>query len=34
MSSVTTHSAEKMDLREGSHAYAIVKTSEVRIGID
>ena len=34
VSSITTHSAEKMNLREGSKVYAIVKASEVMLGID
>ena len=34
VSSITTHSAEKMNLQEGSKVYAIVKASEVMVGID
>ena len=34
VSSITTHSAEKMNLREGSKVYAIVNASEVMVGID
>jgi molybdopterin-binding protein len=34
VSSITSHSAEKMNLREGSKVYAIVKASEVIVGID
>ena len=34
VSSITSHSAEKMNLREGSKVYAIVKASEVMVGID
>jgi molybdopterin-binding protein len=34
VSSITTHSAEKMNLREGSKVYAIIKASEVMVGID
>jgi molybdopterin-binding protein len=34
VSSITTTSAEKMNLREGSKVYAIVKASEVMIGTD
>jgi len=34
VSSITTHSAEKMNLREGSKVYAIVKASEVMVGIE
>jgi molybdopterin-binding protein len=34
VSSITTHSAEKMNLREGSKVYAIMKASEVMVGID
>ena len=34
VSSITTQSAEKMNLREGSKVYAIVKASEVMVGID
>ncbi|MCX5855229.1 MAG: molybdopterin-binding protein [Deltaproteobacteria bacterium] len=34
VSSITTHSAEKLNLREGSKVYAIMKASEVMVGID
>jgi len=34
VSTITTHSAEKLDLREGSKVYSIVKASEVMTGID
>ena len=34
VSSITTHSAEKMNLREGLKIYAIMKASEVMVGID
>ncbi len=34
VSTITTHSAESMMLREGSKVYAIVKASEVMVGID
>jgi molybdopterin-binding protein len=34
VSSITTHSAEKMNIAQGSKVYAIVKASEVMIGID
>ena len=34
VSSITTHSAESLKLKEGSKVYAIVKASEVMIGID
>jgi molybdopterin-binding protein len=34
VSSITTHSAEKLNLREGSKVYAIVKASEVMVGVD
>lgn len=34
VSSITTHFAEKLNLREGSKVYAIVKASEVIVGID
>jgi molybdopterin-binding protein len=34
VSSITTHSAEKMNLREGSRVYAVMKASEVMVGID
>jgi len=34
VSSITTYSAEKMNLREGLKVYAIVKASEVMVGID
>ncbi len=34
VSSITTYSAEKMNLREGSQVYAIMKASEVMVGVD
>jgi molybdopterin-binding protein len=34
VSSITTTSAETMNLRVGSKVYAIVKASEVMVGID
>jgi molybdopterin-binding protein len=34
VSSITTHSAEKMNLREGMAVYAIMKASEVMVGTD
>ena len=34
VSSITTRSAESLNLREGSKVYAIVKASEVMVGID
>lgn len=34
VSTITTHSAEKMNLQEGSKVYAIMKASEVMVGID
>jgi molybdopterin-binding protein len=34
VSSITTTSAEKMSLQKGSKVYAIVKASEVMVGID
>ncbi len=34
VSSITTHSAEKLNLHEGSKVYAIMKASEVMVGID
>jgi len=34
VSSITTHSAEKMNLREGMSVYAIMKASEVMVGTD
>ncbi len=34
VSTITTHSAEKMNLREGSQVYAIMKASEVMVGTD
>jgi molybdopterin-binding protein len=34
VSSITTTSAERLKLREGSKVFAIVKASEVMIGID
>jgi molybdopterin-binding protein len=34
VSSITTQSAENLNLHEGSKVYAIVKASEVMVGID
>jgi molybdopterin-binding protein len=34
VSSITTHSAEHLRLREGAKVYAVVKASEVMVGID
>jgi molybdopterin-binding protein len=34
VSSITTHSAESLKLKEGSKVYAVVKASEVMVGID
>jgi molybdopterin-binding protein len=34
VSSITTTSAEKMNLQKGSKVYAIVKASEVMVGTD
>lgn len=34
VSSITTHSAETLNLHEGSKVYAIVKASEVLVGVD
>ncbi len=34
VSIITTYSAETMNLREGSAVYAIMKASEVQVGID
>jgi molybdopterin-binding protein len=34
VSSITTQSAEHLKLREGLKVYAIVKASEVMVGID
>jgi molybdopterin-binding protein len=34
VSTITTQSAEKMNLRQGSQVYAIVKASDVMVGID
>ena len=34
VSSITTHSAEKMNLVEGSKVYAVMKASEVMVGVD
>lgn len=34
VSTITTHSAEKMNLREGSAVYAVMKASEVMVGTD
>ena len=31
---ITTYSAEKMNLKEGSPVYAVIKASEVMIGVD
>lgn len=31
---ITTYSAEKMNLKEGSEVYALIKASEVTIGKD
>jgi molybdopterin-binding protein len=34
VSSITTHSEEHLKLKEGSKVYAIMKASEVMVGID
>lgn len=34
VSVITTYSAEKMDLQEGSDVYAVIKATEVMIGKD
>ncbi len=34
VSSITTHSAEKLNLQVGAKVYAIIKASEVIVGID
>ncbi len=34
VSSITTTSAEKLKLKEGSKVFAIVKASEVMVGVD
>jgi molybdopterin-binding protein len=34
VSSITTHSAEKLNLHEGSKVYAIMKASEVMVAVD
>lgn len=34
VSSITTHSAETLKLHQGSEVYAIVKASEVMVGVD
>jgi len=34
VSSITTHSAEHMKLHAGSKVYAVMKASEVMVGID
>jgi molybdopterin-binding protein len=34
VSTITTYSAEKMNLREGSQVYAVMKASEVMVGIE
>lgn len=34
VSTITTHSAEHLKLREGAKVYAVMKASEVLVGID
>ncbi|MEN6519400.1 MAG: TOBE domain-containing protein [Methanospirillum sp.] len=34
VSVITTYSAERLGLKEGSRVYAVMKASEVMIGID
>jgi molybdopterin-binding protein len=34
VSTITTHSAEKMNLKEGAAVYAVMKASEVMVGTD
>lgn len=34
VSSITTHSAEALRLKEGSKVYAVVKASEVIVAVD
>lgn len=34
VSSITTHSAESLKIREGSRVYAVVKASEVMVAVD
>ncbi len=34
VSVITTYSAERLGLKEGSKVYAVMKASEVMIGID
>lgn len=34
VSSITTYSAEKLGLKEGSKVYAMMKASDVIVGID
>jgi molybdopterin-binding protein len=34
VSSITTHSAEKLNLQVGSKVYAIIKASEVLVGTE
>jgi molybdopterin-binding protein len=34
VSSITTHSAESLKLKEGSKVYAVVKASEVMVAVD
>lgn len=34
VSTITTHSAEHLGLREGSRVYAVMKASEVMVGVD
>ena len=34
VSSITTHSAESLEIHEGSKVYAVVKASEVMVAVD
>jgi len=34
VASITTHSAEHLKLKEGSKVFAIMKASEIMVGID
>jgi len=34
VSSITSHSAENLNLHEGSRVYAVVKASEVMVAVD
>ncbi|RMX04213.1 transporter [Corticibacter populi] len=34
VSTITTHSADQLGLREGGQAYGIIKASSVMVGVD